>query len=516
MNMFPPVVNVCDVENRTAPVPGIQSHGVVKGRRNRSWAAIGLVLFAHVAGLAELLPQSKRSPPETMPEPLMVSLVSAPQAAPERKKASATIEKKSPTTIKPKADTSSTGLKIEAAIRDIPQSISVVKKELVKSQNAFNLRDALKNVSGLTIAAGEGGRTGDSITLRGFAANSDTFLDGVRENGQYFRDTFFMDRVEVLKGASSVLFGRGSTGGVINSIAKKPRTGPSFATADFTYGNYDFKRTTLDVGTKLTENLAVRLNGLYQDANSFRDYNFTNRWGVAPSLQFTITPDTNLTLHSMDWQSYYFSRGTSFNPSAETFNLSTATANPGPERNQNDESEIELALPIERPNDAETLAKWLQAQLNIDREPGRIAVENAKAVRCLGFCHLNQQKFPGIAVEKATVVRWAGRKIQQPGQWRVDFQSPRRSIRAEYWVGNAFVSVKRQEANLFEFMTRLHKGVGMGIGWILLTVTLACGLVFLSVTGLLMWTKTRDSRITLVGLRITSFLLALIIVLNSF
>lgn len=196
-----------------------------------------------------------------------------------------------------KADTSSTGLKFEAAIRDIPQSVSVVKEELIKSQNAFNLRDALKNVSGLTIAAGEGGRTGDSITLRGFSANSDTYMDGAKENGQYFRDTFFIDRAEVLKGASSVLFGRGSTGGVINTVAKKPVMGKPFATADFTYGNYDFKRTTLDAGTKLNDNIAVRLNALYQDADSFRDYNYTNRWGVAPSVKFDITKDTDLTLH---------------------------------------------------------------------------------------------------------------------------------------------------------------------------------------------------------------------------
>ncbi|MGH8548294.1 MAG: TonB-dependent receptor, partial [Methylococcales bacterium] len=196
-----------------------------------------------------------------------------------------------------KADTSSTGLKFGAAIRDIPQSISVVKEELVKSQNAFSLRDALRNVSGLTIAAGEGGRTGDSITLRGFTANSDTYLDGAKENGQYFRDTFFMDRTEVLKGSSSVLFGRGSTGGVINSIAKKPVFGESFATGDFTFGNYDFKRATLDAGTSLNDHLAVRFNGLYQDADSFRDYNFTNRWGVAPSVQWAITPDSSLTLH---------------------------------------------------------------------------------------------------------------------------------------------------------------------------------------------------------------------------
>lgn len=194
-----------------------------------------------------------------------------------------------------KADISNTGLKFEAAIRDIPQSISVVKEELMQSQNAFNLRDALKNVSGLTIAAGEGGRTGDSITLRGFAANSDTYLDGAKENGQYFRDTFFLDRVEVLKGASSVLFGRGSTGGVINPISKKPLK-TTHAQADFTYGNYDFKRTTLDAGTAINDQLSVRLNTLFQDADSFRDYNYNNRWGIAPSVKLDITPDTNLTL----------------------------------------------------------------------------------------------------------------------------------------------------------------------------------------------------------------------------
>lgn len=196
-----------------------------------------------------------------------------------------------------KADKSSTGLKFDADIRDIPQSISVVKEELIKSQSAFDLRDALRNVSGLTVAAGEGGRTGDSITLRGFAANSDTYQDGVKENGQYFRDTFFIERAEVLKGASSILFGRGSTGGVINTVSKKPVMGRSFAVADFTYGSFDFKRGSLDAGIQLTDNIAVRLNGLFQDAGSYRDYNFTNRWGLAPSIKFAFNPDTDLVLH---------------------------------------------------------------------------------------------------------------------------------------------------------------------------------------------------------------------------
>ena len=195
-----------------------------------------------------------------------------------------------------KSDAATVGSKIEMPIRDIPQSVSVVKEELIESQNAFSLRDALKNVSGLTIAAGEGGRTGDSITLRGFAAHSDTYLDGVKDNGQYFRDTFFLERIEVLKGSSSILFGRGSTGGVINEVSKKPLP-ETLAIGDFTYGSFDFKRATLDVGAAPLDTVALRLNGLWQDADSFRDFNFTDRWGVAPAVKLTVGPDTDLTFN---------------------------------------------------------------------------------------------------------------------------------------------------------------------------------------------------------------------------
>ncbi|WNV06327.1 TonB-dependent siderophore receptor [Candidatus Methylospira mobilis] len=200
-----------------------------------------------------------------------------------------------------KADTASTATRYEARLLDIPQSVSVVKKELIESQNAFNLRDALKNVSGLSIAAGEGGRTGDSITLRGFSANSDTYLDSVKENGQYFRDTFFLERVEVLKGASSVLFGRGATGGVINQIAKKPQK-QMLASGQFVYGSFDFKRATTDLNIAPNDQLGVRMNALYQDAGSFRNYNYTNRWGLAPSLKFDFTPDTDITLYYLHQQ----------------------------------------------------------------------------------------------------------------------------------------------------------------------------------------------------------------------
>ncbi len=157
---------------------------------------------------------------------------------------------------------------------------------------------------------------------------------------------------------------------------------------------------------------------------------------------------------------------------------------------QMEQSQLELALPAPAPADVNALAKWLQAQLSIDREPGKISTDPAKAVT------------------------WAGQNFQQPSQWRVDFHSPQQSITAEYWVGNTYVSIKRQDANVFAFITRLHKGVGMGTAWVLLADTLAGGLVFLSLTGLLLWTKLHGSRLTMAGLGLSSFGLAVLIVLN--
>lgn len=195
-----------------------------------------------------------------------------------------------------RADSSSVATKTETALRDVPQSVSVVTQELIESQRAFNLRDALRNVSGLSIAAGEGGRTGDSITLRGYSASSDMYLDGVKDNGQYNRDTFFIERAEVLKGASSVMFGRGSTGGVINQVTKQA-DGKTRMEGNVSYGTDDFKRVTIDAGTALNDVVSVRLNALWQDADSFRDENYVEREGLAPSIKFTFNDKTSLTLN---------------------------------------------------------------------------------------------------------------------------------------------------------------------------------------------------------------------------
>jgi hypothetical protein len=156
-----------------------------------------------------------------------------------------------------------------------------------------------------------------------------------------------------------------------------------------------------------------------------------------------------------------------------------------------EQSQIELALPTPLPVDAKALAEWLKIQLNIDREPSKIVTEPAKTVA------------------------WAGQTFEQPSHWRVDFLNPQQSVNAEYWVGNAFVSIKRQDANAFAFITRLHKGVGMGTAWILLADTLAGGLVFLSLTGLLLWTKLHGSRLLMAGLGLVSLGMTVSIVLDS-
>jgi hypothetical protein len=158
---------------------------------------------------------------------------------------------------------------------------------------------------------------------------------------------------------------------------------------------------------------------------------------------------------------------------------------------QMEQSQVELVLPTPPPADAKALALWLQAYAAIDREPSKVSTEPPKTVT------------------------WAGQNFQQPRQWRVEFHSPQHSVNAEYWVGNTFVSVKQQDANIFAFITRLHKGVGMGTAWVLLADTLAGGLVFLSLTGLLLWTKLHGSRLAMAGLGMTSLGLAVFVVLSS-
>lgn len=203
---------------------------------------------------------------------------------------------------------STVGAKVPTPVRDIPQTVNVVDRAVMDAQAAASLEDALRYVPGITIGGAEGGHIGNNINLRGFSAQTDIFLDGFRDRGQYYRDTFSLDSVEVLKGPSSMLFGRGTTGGVINQVSKTPSLTPH-AEVSATVGTHDYYRTTADINQPLSDTSAFRVALMGQDLHSSRDVMSDQDYGIAPSLRFGIGTPTEITLlalvqHNRDMPDY--------------------------------------------------------------------------------------------------------------------------------------------------------------------------------------------------------------------
>lgn len=171
--------------------------------------------------------------------------------------------------------------------KDIPQSVTVISGQLMFDRGNDTLKEALRNIAGLTFNAGEGGRIGDNINIRGYSAANDLFLDNIRDNAQYNRDLFNIEQVDVLRGSASMLFGRGSTGGVVNQVSKKPFLSNQ-GEAQVTVGTDNYKRGTVDDNKVLGENTAVRINAMKTDADSYRDTVSTDRTGLAASISTGI------------------------------------------------------------------------------------------------------------------------------------------------------------------------------------------------------------------------------------
>ncbi|HLT28483.1 MAG TPA: TonB-dependent siderophore receptor [Myxococcaceae bacterium] len=184
--------------------------------------------------------------------------------------------------------------RLSTELVDTPQTVVVVPETLLKEQRAVTLQDALRNVSGITSNAGEGGRQGDSFLIRGFSAQNDMFRDGGRDNGWYTRDTFNVEAVEVFFGPSSVLFGRGATGGAINLVTKTPKA-TDFASVVLSAGTAPSGRAEVDVNHVVNDRVQVRANVAGQLASvPGRDVTRQDRLGVAPSLAIKLTDRTRL------------------------------------------------------------------------------------------------------------------------------------------------------------------------------------------------------------------------------
>ena len=187
-------------------------------------------------------------------------------------------------------------------LRDTPQSITVVPQAVIRDQNATTLRDVLRNVPGISFQAGEASSTvaGDNLTIRGFNARDDMFVDGIRDTGIYTRDSFNTEQVEVVKGPASAYEGYGETGGSVNIISKSPQLTPFY---DVTggVGTNAYNRESLDLNQPITiwgdAGVAVRLDAFQQyNEVADRDFVYDGRWGFAPSLAIGLGTPTRVTV----------------------------------------------------------------------------------------------------------------------------------------------------------------------------------------------------------------------------
>lgn len=198
-----------------------------------------------------------------------------------------------------KADKSASSKYVKPLL-DTPQTVTVVPQEIIKEQQALSLRQVLSNVSGITFDAGEGGRSGDSINIRGFSATNNMQIDGLRDSSQNNRtDTFNIEQVEVLKGPNSVFGGAGTTGGAINQVSKAPKS-RDFVEVGAGLGTDQYRRMTLDANQTLEDvgvDSAFRFNIMAHENNvPGRNDIDRERYGIAPSLAIGLSEDTRATL----------------------------------------------------------------------------------------------------------------------------------------------------------------------------------------------------------------------------
>jgi catecholate siderophore receptor len=187
----------------------------------------------------------------------------------------------------------SSATKTATDIKDIPQALTVVSSAQIEDQQLRSVADLLNFVPGASYGSGEGNR--DQIVLRGNASTADFFVDGVRDDVQYFRDFYNVDRVEVLKGPNAMIFGRGGGGGIINRVLKRPTFAASRALTG-SADNWRGLRFTGDVDQPLSSTFGVRINGVAEDSDSFRRHVELKRYGVNPTVALLAGPDTRIDL----------------------------------------------------------------------------------------------------------------------------------------------------------------------------------------------------------------------------
>jgi catecholate siderophore receptor len=191
------------------------------------------------------------------------------------------------------ANSTSVATKTNTPLLNIPQSLTVLTKEYIKDQNFQNLTDATRYVPGVVIHQGEGNR--DELIIRGVDSSANFYINGFRDDVQYFRDLYNAQSIEILKGPSALTFGRGAGGGIVNRTLKEA-DGTKVVEATMQTGSYGDRRVSVDAGQAINENVAARLNAFYEGSDAFRDYGKLERYGINPTVTLKPSDDTKIKL----------------------------------------------------------------------------------------------------------------------------------------------------------------------------------------------------------------------------
>ncbi|MEO6227007.1 MAG: TonB-dependent receptor plug domain-containing protein, partial [Thermomonas sp.] len=183
--------------------------------------------------------------------------------------------------------------KTDTPLLDVPQAVTVVTDKLVADQGITSMGDAFRYMPGVGTAQGEGNR--DTPVLRGNSTTADFFVDGIRDDVQYFRDVYNLERVEALKGANAMIFGRGGSGGVINRVTRQA-DGMDHRSGTVQFGSNERRRATLDYGIGIGSDAGFRINAMYENSDSFRDGVNVTRYGANPTFGIDFGSNTRLHL----------------------------------------------------------------------------------------------------------------------------------------------------------------------------------------------------------------------------
>src|SRR5882762_1895927 len=197
------------------------------------------------------------------------------------------------------ANSTSSATKTNTPLVNIPQSVSVLTKDFIQDQSFQSLTDVTRYVPGVAIHQGEGNR--DELVIRGVDSSANFFVNGFRDDVQYFRDLYNTQSLEILKGPSALIFGRGAGGGLVNRTLKEA-DGTRAYEATAQTGSYNDRRVSLDAGQAVNDNVAARLNVFYEGSDTFRDFGKLERYGINPTVTLKPTDDTKIKL---SYEFYY-------------------------------------------------------------------------------------------------------------------------------------------------------------------------------------------------------------------